>query len=61
MNKKNVKPKRYTGDTKRIYDYLVEHKTARTKDLVYDLEIDAKKVWKITDELEAEGIISTIL
>ena len=61
MKKKSNTQKRYTGDKKRIYEYLKEHKTARTRDLVYNLEIYAKKVWKITNELEAEGIIFTTL
>lgn len=61
MKKKSDTQKRHTGDKKRIYEYLKEHKTARTRDLVYDLEIDAKKVWKITNELEAEGVIFTTL
>ena len=52
---------KHTCDKKRIYNYLKKHKTARTKDLVYDLKIDAKKVWKITSELEAEGLIFTTL
>ena len=60
MKKKpDIQP--YTGDKRRIYDYLRKHKTARTRDLVYDLRIDAKKVWEIANELETEGVVFTIL
>jgi len=61
MKKKSDTQKRYTCDKHRIYDYLKEHKTARTRELVYNLKIDAKKVWKITNELEDEGLIFTTL
>lgn len=61
MKKKHDTRKRYAGDKKRIYNYLKKHKTAKTRDLVYNLNIDAKRVWKITDELEAEGVIFTTL
>jgi len=57
MKKKSDGQKQYTGDKKRIYKYLKEHKAAKTRDLVYDLKIDAKKVWKITNELGDEGVI----
>ena len=61
MKKKSGIQKQYTGDKKRIYDYLKEHETAKTSNIVFGLRIDAKKVWKITNELEAEGVIFTTL
>ena len=61
MKKKSNTQKQYTGDKKRIYEYLKEHKTAKTSDIVFDLRTDAKKVWKIINELEAEGVIFTRL
>ena len=51
----------YTKDKKKICDYLRKKKVAKTSDIVFDLQIDARKVWKITNELEKDGIIFTNL
>lgn len=53
--------KRYTGDKKRVCDFLKKKKTARTSEVVYALNINPKKVWKITNELEKDGVIFTTL
>lgn len=52
---------KYAGDKKKICDYLKKKKVARTSEIVLDLQIDARKVWKITNELEKDGIIFTNL
>ena len=53
--------RRYSGDRKKICDYLKKKKVAKTSDIVFDLQIDARKVWKITNELEKDGIVFTNL
>ena len=53
--------KPYSGDKKKICDYLKKRKVAKTSDIVFDLQIDARKVWQITNELEKDGIVFTNL
>lgn len=53
--------KEYTGDKKRVCDFLKKKKTARTSEIVYTLKIDPKKVWQITNELEKDGVLFTTL
>jgi len=60
MKKKSDTPKQYTGDKKRIYEYLKKHNTAKTGELVEKLNTLPKQVWEMTNELEKEGVIFTI-
>jgi len=53
--------KTYRGDKKKICDYLKKKKVAKTSDIVFDLRLDARKVWQITNELEKDGIVFTNL
>ena len=51
--------KTYTGNKKRVCDFIKKKRVVRTSEIVLGLQIDARKVWEITDELEKDGIIFT--
>jgi Mn-dependent DtxR family transcriptional regulator len=53
--------KEYTGDKKRVCDFLKRKKVARTSEIVFALKMHPKKVWEIANELEADGTIKTML
>ena len=48
---------KHNGDKKRICDYIQKKKIVKTGELIEKLNILPKTVWKITNELEKEGII----
>lgn len=53
--------KEYTGDKKKVCDFLKRKKVARTSEIVFALKMNPKKVWQIANELEADGTIKTML
>jgi len=52
--------KEYTGDKKRVCDFIKKKKVVKTGEIVEKLNILPKKAWQITNELERDGIISSM-
>ncbi len=51
--------KEYTGDKKRVCDFIRKKKVVKTGEIVEKLNILPKRAWEITNELEKDGIISS--